>query len=131
MSVSLDSNLIPLYHTHIYYDADTKHIATALRNEFIVLTKIEVDQEEFPFGTTFADFIDIGNMHDGPLGPHTKPMFYMGVHHRVFKLVVNHLMLNHNVLSVLIHPVTGNDMKDHSESPLWLGTPLPIDLSKL
>ncbi len=131
MTVSLDQNLIPSFHVHIYYDTATKHLATSLREEFIALSKLEVDNEDFPFGNTFSDFIEIGRMHDVPVGPHTKPMFYMGIHNAVFKLIVNHLMLHHTSLSVLIHPITGDELKDHSEYPLWLGTPLSIDLTKL
>ena len=131
MTVSLDQNLIPSFHVHIYYDLATKHLANSLREEFIALSKLEVDNQDFPFGNTFADFIEIGRMHDVPVGPHTKSMFYMGIHNAVFKLIINHLMLHHGNLSVLIHPVTGDEFKDHSLHPLWLGAKVPLDLAKL
>jgi len=40
-------------------------------------------------------------------------------------------MLNRAGLSVLIHPVTGDDYEDHAHFPLWLGTALPLDLESL
>jgi aromatic ring-cleaving dioxygenase len=41
------------------------------------------------------------------------------------------LLLNRGELSVLVHPLTGNDYDDHSRFALWLGTPLPLKLEVL
>jgi aromatic ring-cleaving dioxygenase len=131
MRVSLNSGLIPFYHAHIYYDADTRHLASALRDAFIELTKVEFSSDDYAFGKTFADLVNVGRMHDGPVGPHTKPMFRIELHSSVFKLIVNHLMLNHGDLSVLIHPETSDPFKDHTLCTLWLGSKVPIDLTKL
>lgn len=131
MRISINSNLIPSYHAHIYYDADTKHIASDLRDAFIALCKVTLNGQDYPFGETFADLIDVGRMHDAPVGPHTKPMFRLEFHNSVLKVIINHLMLHHGNLSVLIHPETVDTLKDHSLHPLWLGKVLPIDLAKL
>jgi DOPA 4,5-dioxygenase len=40
-------------------------------------------------------------------------------------------MLNREGLSVLVHPLTGDDYDDHAHFPLWLGTPLPLKLEVL
>ena len=32
-----------------------------------------------------------------------------------------------NGLNILVHPMTGDDVADHTANPLWLGEPLPID----
>lgn len=34
-------------------------------------------------------------------------------------------------LSVLVHPMTGDEVADHDRHPLWLGPQLPIDLEFL
>ena len=38
-----------------------------------------------------------------------------------FGKVVSWLQLNSNGLSILVHPRTGDELKDHLELPLWLG----------
>jgi DOPA 4,5-dioxygenase len=38
------------------------------------------------------------------------------------------LALNHQSLSVLIHPQTGDDYVDHSTHALWLGEKVPLDM---
>jgi DOPA 4,5-dioxygenase len=40
-------------------------------------------------------------------------------------------MLNHEGLSVLIHPLTGNDYDDHAQYASWLGPQLPLRLDFL
>ncbi len=46
-----------------------------------------------------------------------------------FSEVVPWLMLHHGPHAVLIHPETGDDLADHRDYPLWLGTRLPLDFS--
>jgi DOPA 4,5-dioxygenase len=70
-------------------------------------------------------------MHDKPVGPHTKAMFRVAFKGRMLRLILNHLMLNNRGLSILFHPETGNDLKDHTESATWIGSPVALDLTKL
>jgi DOPA 4,5-dioxygenase len=48
-----------------------------------------------------------------------------------FPRLVPWLMLNRRGLSVLVHPLTGDDVADHSAHALWLGPPLPLRLEAL
>ena len=41
------------------------------------------------------------------------------------------LMLNHEGLDVLIHPLTDSAYDDHSKNALWIGTPVPMRLDIL
>lgn len=126
MNTTMHRGAISSYHAHIYYDATTKHIATQLRNEFVAYLKREIE-----FGILDSDDIVIGAMHDGPVGPHTKSQFMVAFTRHTFHSLLNHLILSRNGLSVLVHPETGNDYKDHTDYTLWMGNRVALDLSKL
>jgi len=111
------ADLIRSFHAHIYYDMATKDVAVKLREHFQSIT--------------YSDKVLVGKMHDAPVGPHTQPMFYIGFNGIALREILNALILRHNELSVLIHPETGDELKDHTQYAMWLGVPIPLDLSKL
>ena len=39
--------------------------------------------------------------------------------------------MHRNGLVVLVHPITGSDLRDHRDYPLWMGAVRPLDLSGL
>ena len=41
------------------------------------------------------------------------------------------LVINRGPLSALIHPNTGDDVRDHSQRATWMGQPLPLQLGML
>lgn len=110
--------LIPSFHAHVYYIKGTEE-ETIARDLYSRISKL---------GDTF---VMVGSFHQTTVGPHTRPMFTLGISHRQFTSVVSYLMLNHQTLSVLIHPETGDDLKDHTIHALWLGEKLALDYSKL
>ena len=77
--------------------------------------------------TEFAHEIEAGNIHlykmwDKPIGPHPISMFEIDFKDpALFGRLVQFYQLNHGRLSVLIHPRTGDDLKDHTVHALWLG----------
>lgn len=106
---------ITSYHAHIYYEDETKEVASRIRQALSV---------------QFSGLV-IGRMHDQPIGPHTKPQFSAELTPDHFGQVVPWLMLCRQGLSVLVHPLTGDEWADHTEHPLWLGEKVPLDLTKL
>ena len=102
------------YHAHVYFDARDRDRAVRLRREL---------GRRFP--------VLVGHVHDRPVGPHVKPMFQAIVASRDFATVVPWLMLNRDGLDVLVHPDTGDDLADHRDRAMWLGSTLPLDLSTL
>ena len=102
------------YHAHIYYEPATRPTAAAVRIGLI------------------AHFVlRLGRWRDRPVGPHPLPMFQAAFAPERFAEIVPWLMLNRRGHTVLVHPDTGDDLADHRDYPLWLGTPLPLDLSVL
>src|SRR5216684_1655734 len=102
------------FHAHIYYDAETKPKAAALR---------ETIAEKFA--------VEIGGLSDEPRGPHPISQFVAIFEVPEFQNVVPWLMLNHDGLDVLVHPLTESSYDDHSINALWIGTPVPMTLDIL
>lgn len=102
------------YHAHIYFDADTLERARALA---------EAAGERFP--------LRLGRVHQRPIGPHPTWSCQLAFRPQIAGEVIGWLALNRQGLSVLIHPVTGNDLVDHRDRAIWMGAVLPLDLSSL
>jgi aromatic ring-cleaving dioxygenase len=102
------------YHAHVYYDADTRKIAEDLWATII---------------SRFA--VEPGAFSDEPIGPHPISQFNIIFQIGEFEKIVPWLMLNHEGLDVLIHPLTESAYDDHSKNALWIGTPVPMRLDIL
>ena len=99
------------YHAHVYFDPDSEgEVAMAIR---------EAAQERFA--------VNLGRVRDGPVGPHSQAMFQIAFEPELFGSLVPWLMLNHSGLSILVHPNTTNEKRDHLLDALWIGRPLPVD----
>ncbi|KAL8796808.1 MAG: hypothetical protein Q9195_000891 [Heterodermia aff. obscurata] len=64
-----------------------------------------------------------------PVGPHPTPMFEINVLTPAqFGAFFPWIVVNHGPLSVLVHPQTGDGMKEHTELATWLGKKLELNL---
>ena len=125
---------IESYHIHTYYDKKTKWVAEKMRERFVELSKlpiIDVDAWNSPESPKWGHYMDIGQMHDELIGPHTKPQFRVAIRKQAFHFIVDAVMLCHHGLSVLIHPETDSEYRDHTGSAMWLGKPVKLDLTRL
>jgi aromatic ring-cleaving dioxygenase len=101
------------YHAHIYYDPrNTRSRAARLRDRVAV---------EFPHAR-------LGRWHDELVGPHTQSMYQIAFASDLLAAFLPWLMLNRDGLTVLLHPETGNDYRDHTAHAAWLGGVLPLRL---
>ncbi len=100
------------YHAHVYFDATTlekaRRICETCRDTFGVV---------------------MGRVHEKPVGPHPDWSCQILVPHEKFADVACWLMLNRDGLVVLVHPETGNDLKDHTDHAMWMGAIRPLDPS--
>ncbi len=104
------------YHAHIYFNSDTR--ASVL--------KLYEALKEFGQGR-----IHLNTIADQPRGPHVPCMFGVDIPKDMFEAVFGFLLLNHGPHSVLFHPVTGNELLDHTHHAAWLGQVQPLNLSVL
>ncbi|WP_026731877.1 DOPA 4,5-dioxygenase family protein [Fischerella sp. PCC 9605] len=102
------------FHAHVYFDTASREAAARVREGL---------------GAMFD--VRLGRWHDRPIGPHPQAMYQVAFSPEQFGQVVPWLMLNREGLDVLIHPETGDDVKDHTEHSLWLGEKLELNLDFL
>ena len=113
---SADPARISHYHAHVYYDpATTRNRAARLREQ--VATK-------FPEAR-------LGRWHDELVGPHLRSMYQVAFPSTMLGLFLPWLMLNRDGLAVLVHPESGDALRDHTEHAAWLGEKLPLNLDVL
>jgi len=72
-----------------------------------------------------------GGFFDEPVGPHPVANLQVIFTTAEFQNLVPWLMLNREGLDILIHPMTGDSVDDHSIYAVWLGTPVPLKLDAL
>lgn len=100
------------YHAHVYFDAQTlekaRRICTACSEMF---------------GLT------MGRVHERPVGPHPDWSCQLAFGPEKLGQVVGWLSLNRDGLVVLVHPETGDALKDHTEHAVWMGAVRPLDVS--
>ena len=106
------------YHAHIYFTAGERAAAEALRETF--LRDKAVDEPKVLF---------VGPMRDMPVGPHAMPQYEIHFAERSRAAIV--AMIEETGLTALVHPLTDDDLADHTTLAHWIGAPLALDLSVL
>jgi len=76
-----------------------------------------------------AGVLFVGEMRIKPVGPHPKPQFE--VHFLEDSLGGVLAQIRRSGLTALVHPLTDDDLADHTTLALWVGDPIPLDLSVL
>jgi DOPA 4,5-dioxygenase len=113
------------FHFHVYFfpnNPASRESAHKLRQKIGSLAKQG-------FFHPIADHAS--SLCDGPVGPHPIPMFGVWCPKEYFSRMFSWFILNHGEHSVLIHPLTKEELKDHSERASWIGKPVPLNTSKL
>jgi len=114
----LNQNQSP-YHAHIYYEPASRHLAETARS--ILLDRMTSGD--------LPQLLFVGSLRDGKVGPHPLPQFEIHFTGDVVKVVRE--FIRASGLVALIHPLTDDDLADHTRLAEWIGTPLELDLGPL
>lgn len=101
------------YHAHIYYADDERRVAMALREQFA--------------RSPYALFV--GRMTARGVGPHPIPQFEVHFLEEARPDVI--AAIEASGLRALVHPLTDDDLADHTTLAHWIGEPLELDVSTL
>ena len=101
------------YHAHIYFSDGEVPAATALRDQLAAKPEI----------------LFVGRMMDRGVGPHPIPQFEVHFREPAVGLVV--AAIERSGLRALVHPLTDDDLGDHTSLGQWIGEPLELDVSAL
>lgn len=100
------------YHAHVYFNADTLDQARALCEE-----------------ATQRFGLKMGRVHERPVGPHPDWSCQLAFEHAQLADVMLWLALNRKGLVVFMHPLTGDDLADHTAHAIWMGAVRALDVS--
>ena len=95
---------IESWHAHVYFAPEETVRARAL---------CEAVRDRFG--------IEMGRMHERPVGPHPTGSCQLSVPAQKFAEVASWLTLNRDGLDVFCHTETGDPLTDHCEHTLWIG----------
>ena len=104
-------------HAHIYFTAGQRAAAETLRDSFV--RQAEAGDE----------ILFVGRMTDGKAGPHPIPQYEVHFLGRSFAGVVAEIEASG--LRALVHPLTDDDLADHTTLGRWIGEELELDLTTL
>ncbi len=100
------------YHAHIYYAPEQREVAAALREDFRREPRV----------------LFVGSLREGKAGPHPSSQYEI---HFLAALPVIRPMIEASGLRGLVHPLTDDDLTDHTTLGHWIGEPLDLDLATL
>ena len=107
------------YHAHVYYELPERNTAERLHRQF----------SSAKGGGRLASVLFVGEMRDTNVGPHPKPQFEILFLEDALPRVLS--LIEASGLTALVHPLTDDDLADHTSLALWIGEPLPLNQSVL
>src|SRR3982750_916414 len=101
------------YHAHIYFTPDQREVAHDLQRQLAARPAV----------------LFVGRLTEGKEGPHPIPQFE--AHFRKGSVEEVRSIIEATGLRALIHPLTDDDLADHTSLADWIGEPLDLDVSTL
>jgi DOPA 4,5-dioxygenase len=107
------------YHAHLYYVAETRDTAEAVRRRLL---------DSMAAGD-IPRLLFVGQLKDGKAGPQPIPQFEIHFTKQALPAILR--TIEESGLTALVHPLTDDDLADHTTLAHWIGTPIELDLSTL
>ena len=101
------------FHAHIYHGPGQRAASDDLHARFTEMLG--------------GDLLMVGKLREGPVGPHPLPQFEIHFLKRALPTVLP--LIEASGLRALVHPLTDDDLADHTTLAQWIGAPLDLDLS--
>ena len=101
------------FHAHIYYSDEDRAAAERLREDF----------------RANGEVLFVGQMVDRAVGPHPIPQYEVHFVERALPAVVS--AIEGSGLRALVHPLTDDDLADHTSLARWIGEPVELDVTVL
>lgn len=105
-------NSFAAYHAHVYFDEQSIAHASLLCEQA---------------GTLFG--VTVGRVHRKLVGPHPQWSCQLAFTQSQFNQLIPWLEQHRKGLSVLVHGLTGENLKDHTAHASWLGAKIPLNLA--
>ncbi|MEM6353003.1 MAG: DOPA 4,5-dioxygenase family protein [Cyanobacteria bacterium J06629_9] len=100
------------YHAHVYFDENSLDYASSVCRKA---------------GDLFG--LKVGRVHQKQVGPHPCWSCQITFDKAQFESFIPWLEESRGDMTVLVHALTGNDLKDHTVHAAWLGKSIPLNLS--
>ena len=98
------------YHAHIYFDEGTQSQARVLCME-----------------AWQSCHVGLGRFHERPVGPHPDWSCQLSFDADEFERLIPWLDSNRDGLNILVHPLTGDALAEHTTHARWLGNPRELN----
>ena len=107
------------FHAHLYFNNADRAQAATLRDCFVALTSPDSEPQ----------IRYVGRMVDAPVGPHPIPQYEIHFDISARDAVIGLIVASG--LRALVHPLTDDDLADHTTLGHWIGEPVELDTSVL
>ncbi len=104
-------NIFERYHAHIYFDAGS-----------------ESQARDLCLGAWQHCHVGLGRFHKKPVGPHPKWSCQLSFDADEFDRLIPWLDERRQGLDVLVHPLTGDALAEHTEHARWLGNEVELNV---
>lgn len=105
-------NIHKAYHAHVYFDETTAEEAQNLCEQIA---------QQFD--------LRVGHFHKQLVGPHPCWSCQITFGKKDFETFIPWLDTHRQALTVFVHGLTGDDIKDHTDFAYWLGDEVALNLS--